>query len=174
MASSSSSSSSTSSSSSSFCSSTVPAVYCGNSAGAIILGASMETACWKQWDDPSIVPSPIISSRRSTDKSTSTSLPASSYDDWKGVSGLPVLRGTSIFPHFDEQMWSDVVQREERNLPVATAAATASASVPAGELCSPDSTTTARTVQCIRDQDVIVVLNGKLRLVSSDTNVHSV
>jgi hypothetical protein len=172
-----------SSSSSSLCSSTVPAVYCGNSAGAIILGASMETACWKQWDDPSIVPSPSISSRRSMNKSSSSSSssssPASSYADWKGVPGLNLLRGTSIFPHYDEPMWSDVVQREERNLQVATTTASAAVSVPADEHFSADSTTTttkttAVSVQCIRDNDVICVQNGKLRLVASDTNNDSV
>jgi hypothetical protein len=140
----------------------------------------METACWKQWDDPSIVPSPSISSRRSTNKSSSSSSsPASSYADWKGVPGLNLLRDTSIFPHYDELMWSDVVQREKRNLQVATTTASAAVSVPADELFSADSTTTttkttAVIVQCIRDNDVICVQNGKLRLVASDTNNDSV
>ena len=65
-------------------------VYCGKSAGAILAGAKIETATWKGWDDPSVVPG------------------RESYDAWRGVSGLNLLGGSSIFPHMTEQ-WESLV-----------------------------------------------------------------
>lgn len=65
--------------------------YCGASAGAILVGASMETACWKGWDDPSIVPG------------------HGTYDDWKGVAGLKLVGTLAFFPHYAEGQWSEVV-----------------------------------------------------------------
>jgi peptidase E len=73
--------------------------YCGVSAGAILAGASMEVACWKGWDDPSVVP----------DQST--------YEAWTGVAGLNLLDApTAVFPHYDESQWSDVVLNKSKEL----------------------------------------------------------
>jgi hypothetical protein len=66
--------------------------YCGSSAGAIVAGASMETACWKGWDDPSIVPG------------------QETYDDWNGVAGLGLVGNTAFFPHHVEEQWASVVE----------------------------------------------------------------
>eukprot|EP00934_Nitzschia_sp_Nitz4_P001909 Nitzschia sp. Nitz4//scaffold211_size37880//19190//20459//NITZ4_007707-RA/size37880-augustus-gene-0.54-mRNA-1//1//CDS//3329541982//1909//frame0 len=68
-------------------------VYCGTSAGAIVAGQSVQTACWKQWDDPSIVPG------RET------------YDDWKAVKGLGLVKNVSFFPHMDVQ-WESIVEEK--------------------------------------------------------------
>ncbi len=39
-------------------------VYMGNSAGAIVVaGAHIDTAHWKGWDDPSVVPAPTVRER---------------------------------------------------------------------------------------------------------------
>ena len=65
-------------------------VYVGCSAGAILAGATVETATWKRWDDPSIVPG------------------MSSYDDWVAVKGLDVAGGASFFPHMSSE-WNDLV-----------------------------------------------------------------
>lgn len=69
------------------------AVYCGVSAGAILVGKSMQTACWKGWDDPSVVPG------RAT------------YDDWKVVSALGLAGSVSFFPHMEEQ-WQAMVDNQ--------------------------------------------------------------
>ncbi len=71
-------------------STTAATVYCGKSAGAILAGAKIETATWKGWDDPSVVPG------------------RESYDAWRGISGLDLLGGASIFPHMTEQ-WESLV-----------------------------------------------------------------
>ena len=68
------------------------AFYCGASAGAIVAGASMETACWKGWDDPSVVP----------DRTT--------YADWRNVAGLDWCGEHAFFPHHSHRDWSDVVR----------------------------------------------------------------
>eukprot|EP00980_Cylindrotheca_fusiformis_P002727 scaffold629_cov140-Cylindrotheca_fusiformis.AAC.4 len=69
------------------------AVYCGTSAGAIIAGSSMETATWKGWDDPSVVP----------DRPT--------YKDWADVRGLSLAGDISIFPHMDDT-WTPLVEEK--------------------------------------------------------------
>ncbi len=68
------------------------AVYCGKSAGSILAGYSVETACWKGWDDPSIIPG------------------MSEYSDWKGVRGLGLVGKTSIFPHMAAKWEERVAQ----------------------------------------------------------------
>lgn len=73
------------------------AVYCGTSAGAIIAGSSMETATWKGWDDPSVVPN------------------KPNYNDWKGVSGLNLAGDISIFPHMDSQ-WQALVDEKQQEI----------------------------------------------------------
>eukprot|EP00559_Dactyliosolen_fragilissimus_P003249 CAMPEP_0184872648 /NCGR_PEP_ID=MMETSP0580-20130426/41406_1 /TAXON_ID=1118495 /ORGANISM="Dactyliosolen fragilissimus" /LENGTH=365 /DNA_ID=CAMNT_0027375479 /DNA_START=241 /DNA_END=1341 /DNA_ORIENTATION=+ len=69
------------------------AVYVGKSAGAIICGKNVETATWKGWDDPSIVPN----------KET--------YDDWIGREGLNIANGASFFPHMSSE-WEELVQEK--------------------------------------------------------------
>jgi len=73
------------------------AVYCGNSAGAIVMGAFLETACWKGWDDPSIVPG------------------METYDDWKNVEGLGMVGDMSFFPHMSEE-WESLVDEKLKDL----------------------------------------------------------
>lgn len=70
------------------------AVYCGTSAGAIVLGATMETACWKGWDDPSLVP----------DRPT--------YDDWKDIKGFQMAGNKAFFPHMTDE-WRDLVEKQK-------------------------------------------------------------
>jgi hypothetical protein len=76
------------------------AVYCGVSAGAILIGNSMQTACWKGWDDPSVVPG------------------REAYDDWKDVKGLGLAGSVSFFPHMEDQ-WQPMVDDRVRELPPA-------------------------------------------------------
>jgi hypothetical protein len=73
------------------------AVYCGQSAGSILFGQSVETACWKGWDDPSIVP----------DMET--------YDSWKGVEGLGLAGDLTVFPH-SEDKWDTLVSEKEEDI----------------------------------------------------------
>jgi hypothetical protein len=65
-------------------------VYCGKSAGAIVAGARIDTATWKQWDDPAVVP----------DRPT--------YQDWHQAAGMNLLGGISIFPHMTDEWISRV------------------------------------------------------------------
>jgi hypothetical protein len=74
-----------------FCMAPDTGMYVGSSAGAILIGTDMETACWKGWDDPSVVPN------------------MESYENWKGVKGLGLVGKYSFFPHMDDQ-WNDLVQ----------------------------------------------------------------
>lgn len=74
-------------------------IYIGASAGAIVAGAWMETACWKGWDDPRIVP----------EKET--------YPDWIHVTGWNLVDANQVFfPHYDANEWSDLVQRKQQEL----------------------------------------------------------
>ena len=75
-------------------SSAIPAVYIGKSAGAIMAGKYIETATWKGWDDPSVVPG------------------MEEYDDWKEVKGLSLAGQSSFFPHMSPD-WEEVVQRKK-------------------------------------------------------------
>jgi hypothetical protein len=68
-------------------------VLIGSSAGAILAGHSMETACWKEWDDPTVVPG------------------MSKYEDWTGVQGLGLIGNRSVFPHMDDT-WNAVVSEK--------------------------------------------------------------
>lgn len=72
--------------------------YCGASAGAILVGASMQTACWKGWDDPRVVPG------------------METYDDWQNVAGLRMCGTTAFFPHYVESEWSEVVRNKGTEL----------------------------------------------------------
>jgi hypothetical protein len=78
------------------CTGPTQAVYCGQSAGAILFGQTVETACWKGWDDPSIIPA------------------METYESWKGAEGMGLAGDLSIFPHYDEDKWETMVC-EKRN-----------------------------------------------------------
>jgi peptidase E len=71
-------------------------LYCGQSAGAIVAGSYVETATWKGWDDPSIVPG------------------MEDPQSWKGVPGMDLFcNNISIFPHYAEE-WKDLVQSKNQ------------------------------------------------------------
>lgn len=72
-------------------------VYCGSSAGAILVGQRVETACWKGWDDPRVV--------------AGREYP----EDWEGVPGLGLVGDASFFPHMDE-CWNDLVESKKQTL----------------------------------------------------------
>ena len=74
-------------------------VYIGKSAGAIIAGATVETATWKGWDDPSVVPG----------KET--------YDDWKGYPGLDMVGSQSFFPHMSDDWENTVAEKRQEVQP---------------------------------------------------------
>ena len=66
-------------------------VYIGTSAGAILAGATVSPATWKQWDDPTVVPG------------------MEHYEDWhSGIPGWNVAGGASFFPHMTPE-WEPVV-----------------------------------------------------------------
>mmetsp|Transcript_4418 Transcript_4418/g.12247 ORF Transcript_4418/g.12247 Transcript_4418/m.12247 type:complete len:246 (-) Transcript_4418:342-1079(-) len=75
--------------------------YCGSSAGAIVVGASLQTACWKGWDDPRVVPG------------------RERYEDWHDVAGLNLVQGQSFFPHMDGR-WKSLVEDKQKCLYDAT------------------------------------------------------
>jgi peptidase E len=68
-------------------------VYCGKSAGAIVAGKSIETATWKGWDDPSVVPG------------------RERYDQWIGCMGFGFVGDQSFFPHYGSE-WADLVKEK--------------------------------------------------------------
>lgn len=70
-------------------------LYVGQSAGAILAGARMATACWKGWDDPRVVP------ERHT------------YEEWKDVAGLSLVGRYSFFPHMDDT-WEGTVEEKQK------------------------------------------------------------
>ena len=71
-------------------------VYCGSSAGAIVVGACVETACWKGWDNPKVVPGRELS------------------EQWQNVPGLNLLpRHASIFPHMSPE-WNELVAQKTK------------------------------------------------------------
>jgi len=68
-------------------------VYCGKSAGAIVAGANIETATWKGWDDPSVVPG------------------KESYDKWCECKGFGFVGNTSFFPHMSSD-WENLMREK--------------------------------------------------------------
>ncbi|CAK0815890.1 unnamed protein product, partial [Prorocentrum cordatum] len=72
-----------------------PSAYVGVSAGAILAGSTCETAHWKGWDDPAVVP------------------------DLEAFLAEP-LRGLGLvgaaFPHFDQELWGPLVERRRGEL----------------------------------------------------------
>jgi len=75
------------------------AVYCGKSAGAIVGGSFVETATWKGWDDPSVVPG------------------MEKPEDWKGIKGMSLLGDTNIsfFPHMSPT-WKNLVDERRSTI----------------------------------------------------------
>jgi len=73
------------------------AVYCGKSAGAIVAGSTVETATWKGWDDPSIVPG------------------MERYVDWAAFPGMNLLGNVCLFPHMSEE-WETTVAEKTKEL----------------------------------------------------------
>lgn len=74
------------------------AVYVGKSAGAIIVGSRVDTATWKGWDNPAVVP----------DKEA--------YDDWYGDKGMSFAGpDASVFPHMEET-WKELVQEKTKQM----------------------------------------------------------
>ena len=73
-------------------------VYCGSSAGAILVGQTVSTACWKGWDDPRIVPG------------------RENPEDWLDIPGLGLVGKASFFPHMDDS-WNALVHEKKQSLP---------------------------------------------------------
>jgi hypothetical protein len=72
------------------------AYYCGSSAGAIVAGASMDPASWKEWDDCTVVPDPS----------------RSRYQDWRDVPGMGLVGRHSFFPHMSDA-WQTLVDQKQ-------------------------------------------------------------
>jgi hypothetical protein len=118
------------------------AVYCGKSAGAIVAGMRVDTATWKGWDDPSVVPD------------------MGGYDDWSDVRGLDLVGGRSLFPHMSDD-WSDTVN--ERRAAMAT-----STSAPRRRRM--DDGPGYNDLVCLREHDALCVVGDeRLLLVTSGT-----
>eukprot|EP00531_Pseudo-nitzschia_arenysensis_P010044 CAMPEP_0116127462 /NCGR_PEP_ID=MMETSP0329-20121206/6852_1 /TAXON_ID=697910 /ORGANISM="Pseudo-nitzschia arenysensis, Strain B593" /LENGTH=420 /DNA_ID=CAMNT_0003621561 /DNA_START=149 /DNA_END=1411 /DNA_ORIENTATION=- len=107
-------------------------IYCGVSAGSILAGESMQTACWKEWDDPSVI----------LDKPT--------YQDWTKIRGLASTGGVSWFPHMTEE-WYETTQEKTKIL---------LETVDANDDDDDDKKTTSSSVRLIRDDQAYVV-DGK-------------
>ena len=72
--------------------------YIGSSAGAILAGRWMQTACWKGWDDPRVVPG------------------MEQYESWESIAGLNMIGDHSVFVHYDNELWSTLVQEKSRTI----------------------------------------------------------
>jgi len=72
----------------------------------------METACWKGWDDPRVVPG------------------MESYEDWSDVPGLGLVGPYSFFPHMDDA-WAELVREKRGRMKQRTGTTTSSATQPA-------------------------------------------
>jgi hypothetical protein len=81
-----------------FCTNNNCGYYMGTSAGAIVVGAHVQTACWKGWDDPRVVPG------------------METYQDWDDTNGLQLVGPYSFFPHMEDH-WDDVVNDMSQHLP---------------------------------------------------------
>ena len=80
-------------------------MYIGKSAGAIVAGTTVETATWKGWDDPSVVPP---THHQSND------------EDWKkGHAGLSLAgSNTAFFPHMNDE-WKTLVSERQKEISAA-------------------------------------------------------
>lgn len=72
------------------------AFYIGSSAGAILAGRCMQTACWKGWDDPRVVPG------------------MEQYEAWESIAGLHMIGEHSFFAHYDADQWSTLVEEKSQ------------------------------------------------------------
>mmetsp|Transcript_35133 Transcript_35133/g.53901 ORF Transcript_35133/g.53901 Transcript_35133/m.53901 type:complete len:102 (+) Transcript_35133:485-790(+) len=72
-------------------------MYCGKSAGAIIAGKTVQTALWKGWDDPMVVPG------------------IEDPSDWVGVPGLQLVGDASFFPHMDEA-YEELLEEKKKTI----------------------------------------------------------
>ncbi len=72
--------------------------YIGSSAGAILTGRWMQTACWKEWDDPRVVPG------------------MEDYAAWESVPGLQMMGDYSVFVHYEEEQWATKVEEKSREM----------------------------------------------------------
>jgi hypothetical protein len=88
----------------------------------------METATWKEWDDPTVDPD------------------RSNYEDWKRIAGLDLVgENVSVFPHMSEQ-WQDMVDGKIEQLNADKMDGDAS-----------DSSLPAPEVYCLRDDQALCV-----------------
>jgi hypothetical protein len=74
------------------------AFYIGSSAGAILAGRWMQTACWKEWDDPRVVPG------------------MEEYAAWESIAGLRMMGEYSFFVHYEEEQWATRVEEKSRSM----------------------------------------------------------
>jgi hypothetical protein len=88
-----------------------PALYIGKSAGSIVAGKYVETATWKGWDDPSVVPG----KETYQDWIHKDDADASSEQSSNSL-GLNLVGGASVFPHMSDD-WLDLVQDKKESLP---------------------------------------------------------
>ncbi|GKY99838.1 hypothetical protein MPSEU_000937600 [Mayamaea pseudoterrestris] len=111
-------------------------MYIGSSAGAILVGARMETACWKGWDDPRVV------------------LGMESYEDWKGTPGLSLVGQYSFFPHMDDQ-WNELVNDKSASLAPSTPICLRDS-----EVCQVTGATKSATILCSAKDIHAIALNS--------------
>ncbi len=83
-----------------------PALYIGKSAGAIVAGKYVETATWKGWDDPSVVPGKETYKDWIYDPNSTSG--------WNSL-GLNAVGGASLFPHMNDD-WLDLVEEKRSSL----------------------------------------------------------
>jgi len=101
-----------------------PAVYVGKSAGAIVAGAKIDTALWKGWDDPSVVPGLIPMETKTGDinvseakikvegsSESSTERKALEEAVREQCHTLNMAGGASFFPHMEDVWKKTVIER---------------------------------------------------------------
>lgn len=75
--------------------------YCGHSAGAVIAGCTIETACWKEWDDPRIIPNENMTT----------------YNDYINVSGLNLIDNNHyFFPHYNKTIHDTLIHTKQNEI----------------------------------------------------------
>jgi peptidase E len=108
-------------------------LYCGQSAGAIVAGSYVETATWKGWDDPSIVPG------------------MEHPQSWKGIPGMNLFQNNiSIFPHYSKE-WEELVTNRNR---------TDFTTMNNGTTTTTTTTTTTNLI-CLSDSEVLAITGGQ-------------
>ena len=76
------------------------ALFVGQSAGAIIAGKSIETAFWKEWDDPT----------------GGGEISPSAWDEPGACEALSLIEGVSFFPHFNQKDWAELVASKQASM----------------------------------------------------------